>query len=99
MGGRGILSHLPFGNRMRDYFTRYQSAQHNLDAIIQALYNGQEELQRDNAAIEQEKVNLWQMKGRLEQYSFMATKLDEALEARVRTLELSDPDKTKRLQY
>src|SRR3989442_1425955 len=66
--------------------------------IEQALYNGQEELQRDNAAIEQEKVNLWQMKGRLEQYSYMASKLDEALESRVHTLELGDPEKAKRLQ-
>jgi uncharacterized protein YaaN involved in tellurite resistance len=97
-GGHKLLGVLPFGNRVRDYFTKYQSAQHNLDAIIQALYHGQEELQRDNAAIEQEKVNLWQMKGRLEQYSYMASKLDEALEARVRTLELSDPEKAKRMQ-
>src|SRR5215472_16641250 len=97
-GGHRLLGVIPFGNRMRDYFSKYQSAQHNLEAIIQALYHGQEELQRDNAAIEQEKVNLWQMKGRLEQYSYMANKLDEALEARVRTLELSDPEKAKRLQ-
>ena len=98
MGGHKFLGVIPFGNRVRDYFSRYQSAQHNLDAIIQALYHGQEELQRDNAAIEQEKVNLWQMKGRLEQYSYMSNKLDEALENRVRTLELSDPEKAKRLQ-
>ncbi|HEY7200481.1 MAG TPA: toxic anion resistance protein [Candidatus Dormibacteraeota bacterium] len=98
MGGHKFLGVIPFGNRVRDYFTKYQSAQKNLDAIIQALYHGQEELQRDNAAIEQEKVNLWQMKGRLEQYSYMANKLDEALEARTRTLELSDPEKAKRLQ-
>lgn len=97
-GGHKLLGIIPFGNRVRDYFDKYQSAQKNLDAIIQALYNGQEELQRDNAAIEQEKVNLWQMKGRLEQYAYMASKLDEALEARVRTLELSDPEKAKRLQ-
>jgi uncharacterized protein YaaN involved in tellurite resistance len=97
-GARGLMSHLPFGNRVRDYFTKYQSAQKNLDAIIQALYHGQEELQRDNAAIEQEKVNLWQMKGRLEQYAYMAAKLDDALEARVRTLELADADKAKRMQ-
>jgi uncharacterized protein YaaN involved in tellurite resistance len=97
-GGHGLLARLPFGNRMRDYFSKYQSAQKNLDAIIQALYRGQEELQRDNAAIEQEKVNLWQMKGRLEQYSYMAAKLDEALEARVRTLELADAEKAKGLQ-
>jgi uncharacterized protein YaaN involved in tellurite resistance len=97
-GGHKFLGVIPFGNRVRDYFSKYQSAQKNLDAIIQALYHGQEELQRDNAAIEQEKVNLWQMKGRLEQYSYMAAKLDDTLEARVRTLELSDPEKTKRLQ-
>jgi uncharacterized protein YaaN involved in tellurite resistance len=98
MSQHRLLGVLPFGNRMRDYFSKYQSSQHNLDAIIQALYNGQDELQKDNAAIEQEKVNLWQMKGRLEQYSYMAQKLDEALEARIRTLELSDPDKAKMLQ-
>ena len=97
-GQHKILGILPFGNRVRDYFSKYQSAQHNIDAIIQALYRGQEELQRDNAAIEQEKVNLWQMKGRLEQYTYMASKLDEALEARVRMLELSDPERAKRLQ-
>ena len=98
MGGHKFLGVIPFGNRVRDYFSKYQSAQKNLDAIIQALYHGQEELQRDNATVEQEKVNLWQMKGRLEQYAFMASKLDEALEARVRTLELSDPEKARRLQ-
>jgi uncharacterized protein YaaN involved in tellurite resistance len=96
--GHGLLGRLPFGNRVRDYFSKYQSAQKNLDAIIQALYHGQEELQRDNAAIEQEKVNLWQMKGRLEQYSYMASRLDEALEGRVQTLELADAEKAKRLQ-
>src|SRR3989440_8794433 len=98
MGGHKLLGVIPFGNRMKDYFSKYQSAQHNIDAIIQALYHGQEELQRDNAAIEQEKVNLWQMKGRLEQYAYMASKLDEALESRISTLELSDPEKAKTMR-
>src|SRR2546421_2159211 len=98
MGGHKLLGVIPFGNRMKDYFSKYQSAQHNIDAIIQALYHGPEELQRDNAAIEQEKVNLWQMKGRLEQYAYMASKLDEALESRISTLELSDPEKAKTMR-
>ena len=42
MGGHKFLGVIPFGNRVRDYFTKYQSAQKNLDAIIQALYHGQE---------------------------------------------------------
>ncbi|HKF75893.1 MAG TPA: toxic anion resistance protein [Candidatus Dormibacteraeota bacterium] len=98
VGSHRILGIIPFGNRVRDYFTKYQSAQRNIDGIIQSLYHGQEELQRDNAAIEQEKVNLWQMKGRLEQYAYMASKLDEALDARIRTLELGDPERAKTMQ-
>ena len=97
-GGHKFLGIIPMGGRVRDYFHKYQSAQHNIDAIIQALYHGQEELQRDNAAIEQEKVNMWAMKGRLEQYAYMAAKLDDALSARVQTLELSDAEKAKTLQ-
>jgi uncharacterized protein YaaN involved in tellurite resistance len=49
-------------------------------------------------AIEQEKVNIWDMKGRLEQYTFMAAKLDDALTAKIRQLELTDPEKARSLQ-
>jgi uncharacterized protein YaaN involved in tellurite resistance len=98
VGGRGLLSKLPFKNRMRDYFHKYQSSQSNLHAIIQSLYHGQEELERDNAAVDQEKINLWQMKGRLEQYAYMAEQLDKALEEKVQMLQLSDPEKAKAIQ-
>src|SRR5512142_1478977 len=52
---------LPLGNKMRDYFLRYQSSQKHINAIITALYHGQDELRKDNAAIEEEKVNLWNL--------------------------------------
>ena len=60
------------GDRLRDYFDKYRSSQHHLNSIITALYHGQDELQRDNAAIEQEKVNLWAVMGRLRQYAYLA---------------------------
>ena len=46
-----LLGLLPFGtgDRLRDYFDKYRSSQHELDSIITALYHGQDELQRDNA--------------------------------------------------
>jgi uncharacterized protein YaaN involved in tellurite resistance len=97
-GGHKFLGIIPMGGKVRDYFHKYQSSQSNINAIVQALYHGQEELQRDNAAIEQEKVNMWAMKGRLEQYAFMAAKLDDTLAARVQTIELSEPDKAKTLK-
>jgi uncharacterized protein YaaN involved in tellurite resistance len=93
-----LLGIIPFGHGLQDYFHKYQSAQTNLDAIINSLYRGQDELQKDNAAIEQEKVNIWSMKERLEQYSYMAGKLDDALTAKIREVELTDPEKARSLQ-
>jgi uncharacterized protein YaaN involved in tellurite resistance len=101
---QGLLSpkHLfgliPFGNRLRDYFARYQSAQGHLNAIIQALYRGQDELRQDDAAIEQEKVNIWDLKGKLEQYVYLAGKLDAALEAQINQIGQTDPDRAKVLR-
>src|ERR1700730_11166467 len=93
-----LLGIIPFGHGLQDYFHKYQSAQTNLDAIINSLYRGQDELQKDNAAIEQAKVNIWSMKERLEQYSYMAGKLDDALTAKIREVELTDPEKARSLQ-
>ncbi len=93
-----ILGIIPFGNRLRDYFGRYQSSQSHIDAIIRSLYHGQDELQKDNADIEQEKVNLWQAMARLRQYAYMAQKLDEGLAARIAQVEATDPQRAKELK-
>lgn len=93
-----VFGLIPFGNRLRDYFARYQSAQGHLNAIIQALYHGQDELRQDNAAIEQEKVNVWDIKGKLEQYIYMAGKLDAALEAQIDQIGQTNPERAKALR-
>jgi uncharacterized protein YaaN involved in tellurite resistance len=90
-----LLGVLPFGNKLRDYFLRYQSAQSHINAIINALYSGQDELRKDNAAIEQEKVNLWNLMQTLQQYVYVGKKIDTALETRVATIETSDPEKAR----
>jgi len=98
MNPKRLLGILPFGNRIRDYFARYQSAQGHLNAIIQSLYAGQDELRKDNAAIEQEKVNAWTIKGRLEQYAYLAAQLDSALEGRIDAIETTDPERARALR-
>ena len=97
---RKFLGLLPFGagDKLRDYFDKYRSSQHQIDSIITALYHGQDELQRDNAAIEQEKVNLWTTMGRLRQYAYLAGSLDDALSARIAAIEVTDPDRAKVLK-
>ena len=95
-----LLGILPVGarSRLRDYFDKYRSSQHHIDAIITALYQGQEELQRDNASIEQEKANLWTTMGRLRQYSYLAQRLDAELTAKIASIEATDPDRARVLK-
>ena len=50
---------------------------------------------RDNAAVEQEKVNMWTLMERLEKYIYLGKQLDAELDARARTLDASDPDKAR----
>jgi len=95
---RGIFKRVPFGDQVNDYFRRYQSAQHHIEAIVAGLYRGQDELLRDNAALEQERVHLWAIKSRLEQYAHMAGVLDEALTRKIAALESREPDKARALK-
>jgi uncharacterized protein YaaN involved in tellurite resistance len=95
---RRLFGILPLGNRLRDYFGKYESAQGHLNAIVQALYRGQDELLKDNAAIEQEKVNLWAVMDRLKQYLYLARRMDAALDARIREVEAQDPERAKALR-
>lgn len=92
---RKWLGFLPGGNKARRYFDSYQSAQSHLNAILQSLLNGQDELRKDNAALEQEKVHAWDIMGKLQQYIYMGRKLDEAIERHLPELEAKDPEKAR----
>ena len=93
-----LLGILPFGDKLRDYFGKYQSSQTHINAIITALYHGQDQLQQDNADIEQTKANLWAIMERLRQYIYLGQKLDTALAARIVQVEATDPDRAKVLR-
>ena len=95
-GAKKLLGMIPFGDRLRDYFHKYESAQSHIDAILKALLDGQDELRKDNAALDQEKVHLWETMQRLAQYAYVAEHLDKALEAKI--AQLSDAEKAKVLR-
>ncbi len=92
-GAKKVLGMIPFGDKITDYFRKYQSAQSHLDGILHALQSGQDELQRDNVALNLEKQNLWDSMGRLNQYVYVAERLDARLTAQIATLEATDPEK------
>ncbi len=97
-GVKKVLGMIPFGDKITDYFRKYQSAQSHLDGILQALRQGQDELHRDNVALNLEKQNLWDAMGRLNQYVYIAERLDAKMAAQIATLEATDPDKATALK-
>jgi len=97
-GVKKLLGMIPFGDKLRDYFQRYESAQGHIDAILRALLDGQDELRKDNAALDQEKVHLWETMQRLAQYGYIAEHLDKALVERIAQIEATDAEKAKVLR-
>lgn len=83
------------GDRLRNYFLKYQSSQQHINSIINTLYRSQDELRKDNAALEEEKVNLWNIMQRLQQYIYVGRQIDAAIEQRVAQIEQGDPHKAR----
>ncbi|EMF54621.1 MULTISPECIES: toxic anion resistance protein [Streptomyces] len=83
--GRRFLSRLPGGNKLRDHVAKYASAQGTLNRIVGSLRGGQDELRRDSAALQTERVRLWETMGKLQEYVVLAEALDTAVEAHIRT--------------
>jgi uncharacterized protein YaaN involved in tellurite resistance len=95
---RKLFGIIPWGSKLRDYFDRYRSSQSHINAIIKALGNGQTTLAKDNADLELEKANLWQIMERLRQYIYLAQKLDASLTSRIDEIARTDPERAKVLQ-
>ena len=92
---RKFLGIIPMGKSVQDYFRKYQSSQTHINAIIESLYHGKDELMKDNASIEQEKVNMWALMQSLRQYIYVGQKIDERLEQKIGELETTDPEKAR----
>ncbi|MEU6983028.1 toxic anion resistance protein [Streptomyces sp. NPDC046324] len=82
-GARRFLSKLPGGNKLRDHVAKYASSQGTLTKIVGALRGGQDELRRDNAALQTERARLWETMGKLQEYAVLTEALDGAVEERI----------------
>ena len=92
---RKFLGIITMGNKVQDYFRKYESSQTHINKIIESLYNGKDELIKDNATIEQEKVNMWTLMQSLRQYIYVGKKIDATLEQKIVELEATDPEKAR----
>ena len=95
---RKLFGILPFGNRMRNYFDSYKSAQSHINSILGSLSSGKDVLIKDNAAIDVERQNMWTTMGRLEQMIHISKTMDARLEAKALELDAIDPAKAKAIR-
>ena len=94
-----IFGLIPFGgDKLRDYFDSYKSAQSHISAILERLKDGKDELLTDNAAVDVERANLWTKMGKLEQMVHVSKTLDAKLEEKANELDYSDPAKAKAIR-
>ncbi|MBO3130204.1 toxic anion resistance protein [Dermatophilus congolensis] len=96
--GKKLLGFIPMGGKITDYFRRYESAQKHIDGILHSLRSGQDELLKDNAALNVEKNQLWESMGRLNQYVYVAEQLDARVSAQITELDVSDPERAKAMR-
>ena len=92
-GAKKVLKFLPGGDKVQRYFAKYESAQTQLNAIIKSLQSGQDELRKDNAAIDTEKANMWATMGKLSEYNELASALDAAVEEKIAQLQAAGQTK------
>jgi uncharacterized protein YaaN involved in tellurite resistance len=95
---RKILGIIPFGNKLGNYFQKYQSSQTHISKILGSLASGKDELLMDNAAIDVERSNMWKTMGRLEQVIHISKTMDQRLEEKANELDATDPAKAKAIR-
>ncbi|CAH0348670.1 MAG: toxic anion resistance protein [Sphingobium sp.] len=95
---RKLFGIIPFGNKMRNYFDSYKSAQSHINGILGSLASGKDTLIKDNAAIDVERQNMWATMGKLEQMIHISKTMDARLETRALELDATDPAKAKAIR-
>jgi len=93
-----LLGIIPFGNKIKTYFQSFESAQSHLNAVVEALYHGKDELLQDNASIEQERAEMWKLMVKLTQFIALGKKLDAEISTHLDDLDRTDPARAKLLR-
>jgi uncharacterized protein YaaN involved in tellurite resistance len=93
-----ILGVIPFGNKLKAYFRKFENAGSQLQKAIEQLYAARDDVQLDIADIEATRGKLWEAMQKLAAAAQFATTLDQRLAERVTTLQATDPERAKALE-
>lgn len=76
-----MMGYLPgVGTPLKRYFSRYESAQTILDAVIQSLHTGRQQLERDNITLAEDQRHMRALTLKLEEQIILAQAIDAKLQ-------------------
>lgn len=93
-----LLGFIPFGNKLQNYFRKFESAGGQLQKSMQQLYAARDDMQRDVVEIEAVRTKLWDAMQKLGGAVQFAETLDAKLAAKVDSLQATDPSRAQALQ-
>jgi uncharacterized protein YaaN involved in tellurite resistance len=89
---------IPYGNKLKAYFRKYQNASTQLNQAMNQLYAARDDVQRDVADIEATRGKLWEAMQQLSAAVHFARTLDGQLASKVTALQATDPIRAKALE-
>ena len=93
-----LLGFIPYGNKLQNYFRKYQGASGQLEKSMQQLYAARDDMQRDVVDLEATRSKLWDAMQKLNGAIHFAETLDARLHAKVETLKTTDAVRAKALE-
>lgn len=93
-----LLGFIPYGNKLQNYFRKYQGASGQLQKSMQQLYAARDDMQRDVVDLEATRGKLWEAMQKLGGAIHFAETLDAKLHAKVESLKATDPLRAKALE-
>jgi len=91
-----ILGYIPgVGTPLKRYFSRYESASTSIDAIINSLESGREQLKRDNITLTDDQAAMFSLTRKLEKTIELARLIDTKLQDKLDNELLADDPKHK----
>lgn len=93
-----LLGIIPFGDKLKAYFRRFQSSAAQLQQAVRQIYAARDELQRDGIAIDTMRTRLWEAMVKLKAAIHFAEQLDARLAQQVAALRATDPPRAKALE-
>jgi uncharacterized protein YaaN involved in tellurite resistance len=93
-----LLGFIPYGNRLQAYFRKYQSASSQLQTAMSQVHAARDDMQKDVAAIDTTRAQVWEALQKLAAAARFAITLDSQLKDKVDALEATDAQKAQALK-